>query len=66
MRRSLFQRPQEPGPQSHSGASKKPILPRLLVRRVIEAAFDPDNTPGPDLALGFIDSLANHNDGADP
>jgi len=36
------------------------------VRRVIEAAFDPDNTPGPDLALGFIDALANHNDGADP
>jgi len=24
------------------------------------------NPAGPDVALGFIDALANHNDGADP
>ena len=46
--------------------SKKPILPRLLARRDIEAALDHDNPAGPDVALGFIDALANHNDGADP
>lgn len=38
--------------------SKKPLLPRALARRDVEAAFDDYlGEAGPDVALGFVEAL---------
>src|SRR6266849_4813541 len=56
-RRDLFQRPQGPGP-SQSRVSKKPVVPRELARREVEAAVDYYiHEAGSDVAPGFIDAL---------